>query len=369
MKIPLVNLKAQYLSYKQEFDETVERVIAGCNFIQGAEHDAFKKEFAEFCGGGYVSLCGNGTDALYLAIRGILGLGDSKSEIITVSHTFIATAEAITMAGYRPVFADIDPKTCLMDVSKLEPLITPRTKAIIPVHLYGQMVQMDCLKDLAEKFNLIVIEDAAQAHGALYQGKGPGLWGDAAIFSFYPGKNLGAWGDGGAVLTQNKELSERISMIGNHGRKTKYIHQTEGINSRLDGLQAAILRVKLKYLHEWNKKRKTAAQLYRSLLEKQDRITLHTVAENSEHVYHLFVVDIKNRDSVMETMQSRGIGVGIHYPVPLHMQPAYEYLNICPEDLPVTKQKAGRILSLPIYPEISQEEVTYVAETLIESVR
>lgn len=364
--IPLVDLKAQYLSYKEEFDTTLRQCVENCQFIGGDDHNQFSQEFAEFCGGGYTALCGNGTDALYLALRCLLGKGDNTSEVITVSHTFIATAEAITMAGYKPVFVDIDPDTSLMDVSQIENRITSSTRAIMPVHLYGQMVPMDQLMEIAEKYNLIVIEDAAQAHGASCLGKGPGMWGNAAAFSFYPGKNLGAWGDGGAVFTRDKALAEKMNMIANHGRKSKYFHDIEGINSRLDGLQASILRVKLQYLREWNHLRRQAAAMYHKLLEPVKTVKLPHTLEGNEPVYHLFVIEVDNRDEILEKLHSKGIGAGIHYPVPLHMQPAYAYLQISPDALPITKAKAQRIISLPIYPEISDEQITYVVKSLVE---
>ncbi|CAN2044502.1 Pleiotropic regulatory protein [Candidatus Magnetomoraceae bacterium gMMP-1] len=370
MHIPLVDLKAQYLAHKQEFDQTLSQSIANSQFIGGPDHKQFSHEFAEFCGGGYVSLCGNGTDALYLTIKSLLGPGDNQGEIITVSHTFIATAEAITMAGYKPVFVDIDPKTCLMDVSQIENKINSLTRCILPVHLYGQMVPMNRVMDIARKFNLVVIEDAAQAHGASYLNKKPGQWGHAAAFSFYPGKNLGAWGDGGAIFTQDKKLSEHITMLANHGRKSKYTHEYEGINSRLDGLQASVLRVKLRYLNKWNRKRRKVAEKYYSLLKNQDRIKFHKGGDNGEHVYHLFVIEVNNnQDRLVEKMRVKGVGVGIHYPVPLHIQPAYAYLEIPSNALPVTRQKAEHIVSLPIYPEISNEQVQYVVDTLIECIQ
>lgn len=368
MNVPLVDLKAQYFSYKEEFDTAIKRCIENCQFIGGHDHDQFSLEFAEFCGGGYTALCGNGTDALYLALKCLLGKGNNHFEVITVSHTFIATAEAITMAGYKPVFVDIDPHTSLMDVSQIESKITPLTKAIVPVHLYGQLAPMDKLMNIAEKYNLMVIEDAAQAHGASYFGKGPGMWGNAAAFSFYPGKNLGAWGDGGAVFTRDKVLAEKITTVANHGRESKYFHATEGLNSRLDGLQASILRVKLRHLHEWNHLRRQAAEKYQKLLEKVKNIKITQTLEGNEPVYHLFVIEVDNRDKILQKLHSKGVEAGIHYPVPLHMQPAYAHLQILPESLPVTRKKAQHIISLPIYPEISNNQITYVIKNLVECV-
>jgi len=365
-KIPLVDLRAQYLAHKAEFDEAVNRCLAASSFIGGPDHEAFAEEFADFCGGGHVALCGNGTDALYLALVEILGQGDGIGEVITVSHTFIATAEAITLAGYRPVFVDIDPDTCLMDVSEVEKAITARTRALIPVHLYGQMVPMDQLMTIAQRHGLPVIEDAAQAHGATWQGKGPGQWGDAACFSFYPGKNLGAWGDGGAVFTRDRDLAVRIRMRANHGRTAKYEHAFQGINSRLDGLQAAILRVKLRHLRDWNEVRRRIAGWYDELLEGACHIQRPVTRPEAEHVFHLYVVQVNDRDEVLRRLRERGIGAGVHYPIPLHEQPAYRYLRMAPESLPRTHEAAQRVLSLPIFPEMTHEQVCEVVEAVLE---
>lgn len=366
MKIPLVDLKAQYLAYKRELDDVIASTIEGTQFIGGKFHQEFAREFADYCGGGYVALCGNGTDALYLAIRAVLGQGDNTQEIITVSHTFIATAEAITMAGYRPVFVDIDPNTCLMDVSLIESKINQQTRGIVPVHIYGQMAPMDQVMAIAEKHDLKVIEDAAQAHGAFWGGKRPGQLSDAATFSFYPGKNLGAWGDGGAVFTRHSQLCEKITMLANHGRKTKYLHECEGVNSRLDGIQAGVLKVKLGHLDEWNEKRRQLASIYTQMLDQHKDIVLHKDLSNGGHVYHLFVIEVKkDRDRLVKELQDKNIGAGIHYPVPLHLQPAYAWLDVPEGALPVTEHKARQILSLPMFPEMTQNQVHTVADTLM----
>lgn len=365
-KIPLVDLHSQYIAYKDEFDRALAGCLEACSFIGGPDHKAFAQEFAEFCGGGYVALCGNGTDALSLAIVELLGKGDGSGEIITVSHTFIATAEAITQAGYRPVFVDIEPDTCLMDVSLIENDITPRTKALLPVHLYGQMVPMDCLMGIAKRHDLPVIEDAAQAHGADWMGKRPGQWGEVACFSFYPGKNLGAWGDGGAIFTRNKPLAERIQMRLDHGRRAKYEHEFEGMNSRLDGLQAAILRVKLTHLSKWNKARRQVASWYDELLDGVESIQRPVTRSEAEHVFHLYVIRLEQRDKWLEALKQAGIGAGVHYPIPLHEQPAYRYLHIAPDSLPVTHEVAQRILSLPIFPEMTYEQVHRVVDAFLK---
>ena len=367
-RIPLVDLHTQYLAHQAEFDEALSCCIGSSNFIGGQDHEAFAGEFAGFCGGGHVALCGNGTDALYLALAETLGKGDGTGEIITVSHTFIASAEAITHAGYRPVFVDVDQETCLMDVSLIEEAITSATRAILPVHLYGQMVQMDPLMQIARRYDLPVIEDAAQAHGAAWEGRGPGLWGDVACFSFYPGKNLGGWGDGGAVFSREPELVERIRMRANHGRNGKYEHEFIGVNSRLDGVQAAILRVKLRHLAEWNRERRQVAAWYDELLNQLDGVQRPMVADAAEPVFHLYVVQVNDRDSVFHRLRERGIGAGVHYPIPVHEQRAYAHLRIPPEALPVTYTLARRVLSLPMYPEMTRSQAETVVTMLIEAV-
>lgn len=362
-KIPLVDLRIQYETNKEEFDEAINSCLEGSSFIGGPDHRAFSEEFSRFCGGGYTALCGSGTDALDLAILELLGKGDGNEEIITVSHTFIATAEAITMAGYKPIFVDIDSETYLMDPSLIEQAITSRTRAVLPVHIYGQMAEMDKIRSISKKHGLKVIEDAAQAHGAKWKGKGPGSWGDVACFSFYPGKNIGAWGDGGAVFSKNREITENIKMRANHGRRSKYKHEFEGVNSRLDGIQAAILRVKLHHLEKWTQMRRRAANWYRELLEEIPEIDLPYENPDAKHVYHLFVVKVENREHILEGLNKKGIGAGIHYPIPLHLQPAYTYLNYSSECLPVTEEITKKIISLPIYPEITFEQIERITST------
>lgn len=368
-KIPLVDLKAQYSHYKHEFDAAIEQCISSTSFIGGTAHGEFRAAFAEFCGGGHVALCGNGTDALYLAIRCLLGQGDNTGEIILPSHTFIATAEAVIMAGYVPVFVDIDPHTYVTTPNLVAQAVTPRTKAIVPVHLYGQMVDMEGIMAIAADHGLVVIEDAAQAHGASWKGKGPGMLGDAACFSFYPGKNLGAWGDGGAVFTRNESLAQAMTMAANHGRKDKYFHETFGFNSRLDGIQAAVLNVKIKYLKNWNQQRRQIAALYDQAFLDTKTITTPTVAKEAEHVFHLYVVQVQERDRVIAGLHEKQIGAGIHYPVPLHKQPVFRGLGIAPETLPVTHELSGSIVSLPIFPEMTRDQVDRVAKTVISLVK
>lgn len=364
--IPLVDLRAQYLSHKEEFDTAVARCLESTQFIGGAEHRAFRQRFSEFCGGGHTVLCGNGTDALYLALLELLGQGDGTGEVITVSHTFVATSEVIVRTGYRPVFVDIDPETYLMDVNQVEAAITPRTRGILPVHLYGQMVPMDRLMDIARAHHLLVIEDAAQAHGAKWQGKGPGQWGDAACFSFYPSKNLGAWGDGGAVFTHDSDLAARIDRRANHGRKNKFEFEVEGLNSRLDNLQAAILLVKLNYLEQWNELRRRNAACYSELLGELPGVQTPVIQPGAEHVFHLYVIQVEERDRIWQRLAQRGIDVGVHYPIPVHEQPAYSALGSSCDTLPATCRITRRILSLPLYPEITEAQIKTVVEALKE---
>lgn len=362
-RIPLVDLKKQNLSLKQELMEVFNRCLLEGSFIGGPDHRAFEAEFADFCGGGHVALCANGTDALYLTIIELLGRGKGE-EIITVANSFIATSEAISLAGYQPIFVDVDPKTYLMDPAKMEAKISDRTKAIIPVHLYGQMAPMDSIMTIAQRHHLRVIEDAAQAHGAQLYGKMPGIWSDAATFSFYPGKNLGALGDAGAIFSKNADLVSRIRMRANHGRSGKYEHDFEGINSRLDGLQAGFLRVKLRHLPEWTRQRREVAKWYREALANVKGVQVATEQASGIHVYHLFVIEVEDRDRVLNCLISHGIEAGVHYPVPLHEQRAYSHLKLGPEDFPICSTAAKRILSLPLFPEMTRDQVNWVCEKL-----
>lgn len=359
-RIPLVDLKAQYLGLKPEMDAAIQGVLDTTSFILGPHVEAFEKAFATFCGVDHCIGMGNGTDATVLALEGLgVGRGD---EVITVAHTFIATAEGISELGAVPVFVDIQPDTLLMDVSKIEAAITPRTKAILPVHLYGQTVDMDPLLEIARKHGLKVMEDACQAHGAEYKGRRAGSMGDAATFSFYPGKNLGAYGDAGAVVTNQAELADWIRRKRNHGRATKYTHDFVGRNSRMDGLQGAVLNVKLPHLNAWNAKRRELAARYDALLTPLG-VRGVEVQEGCLPVYHLYVIRVNDRNHVLDRLKEAGIEAGIHYPVPLHLQKAYAHLGLGKGSLPVTEVAAEEILSLPLWPEMDlsvQEEVAQV---------
>ena len=357
MKVPFVDLRAQYKSIAGDIDEAIAGVIGNTAFIGGKYVSQFEEAFASFCTTRYCIGVGNGTDALYIALRALgIGRGD---EVITVANSFIATAEAITMTGARVVFVDCYPQTYNMDAKKVVHAITPRTKAIVPVHLYGQPADMLSLKKIADNHRLFIIEDAAQAHGAEINGQRVGTFGHAGCFSFYPGKNLGAYGDAGAIVTNREEVATKCRMIANHGRINKYDHDFEGINSRLDGLQAAILNVKLKCLDQWTEKRRGAAARYRDLLKNTPAVT-PVEAPGMRHVYHLFVIRLSNRDAVMAELKEQGIDTGIHYPIALPDLRAYRYLKYRPEDFPVATQYSKEILSLPMFPELDDDQIEYV---------
>lgn len=363
MTIPFVDINAQHGLIKSEIDDAFQRVVSRSSFIGGEELRAFEQEFAAFC---EVKACvgvGNGTDAIYLALRALgIGIGD---EVITVAHTFIATAEAITLAGATPVFIDVCADTLLMDPQKIEAAITPRTKAVIPVHLYGQPCQMDAIVDISRKYGLKVIEDAAQAHGARWDGHRAGSIGDLACFSFYPSKNLGAYGDAGAVISQDEEIIQRIRMLANHGRLEKYTHQIVGSNSRLDNLQAAVLRVKLKYLDSWNAARRDHAAKYYQMLQ-ETQLKLPGVHPKAEPVWHIYAIRTHERDRIQQYLSSKDVETGIHYPLPLHLQPAYLHLHISKGTLPVTEKAAREVLSLPMYAELNDGMIDIVAGLLRE---
>jgi dTDP-4-amino-4,6-dideoxygalactose transaminase len=359
--IPLVGLFDQYQTIKPEIDAAIENIVTRSAFVGGDEVRNFETEFAAFCEAKACVGVGNGTDAIYLTLRAMgIGQGD---EVITVAHTFIATSEAISMTGARPVFVDIKEDTMLMDPALLERAITPRTKAIVPVHLYGQPCDMDAIMAVAERHGLKVIEDAAQAHGARWRGRRAGSIGDAGCFSFYPGKNLGAFGDAGAVVSQDEELIERIRMLANHGRLEKYTHKMEGVNSRLDGLQAAILRVKLRHLDDWNESRRRHADFYFETLSGND-LRMPMVDEKTLPVWHLFVVRVADREVFQQKLKDEGIATGVHYPVPLHLQPACQYLEIPLGSLPVTEEVSGEVVSLPMYPELTSAQL----ETIVNAI-
>lgn len=372
-KIPLVDLKAQYQSIKPEIDEAIQRVLETTAFINGPDVKAFESEFAQFCGAAHAVGVASGTAALQLALLACgVGPGD---EVITVAHTFCATAEAIVHVGARPVFVDIDPRTYTIEPNAAARAITPRTKAILPVHLYGMPADMDAINAIAEQHGLFVIEDAAQAHGAVYKNRPVGTLGHAACFSFYPGKNLGAYGDAGAVTTNDPKIAQRVLALRDHGRavgpdgkRSKYEHDQIGYGERLDTLQAAILRAKLRHLPEWTARRQAIAQQYLELLADA-QVGLPFTPADRQSAWHLFVVRTQRRAEVQAHLSAQGVETGVHYPIPLHLQKSFAFVGCRAGDLPHTEAAAREILSLPIYAELTEAQQAYVAQVLREAVR
>lgn len=361
MNIPFVDLQSQYQTLKSEVDPAVLAVMQRGDFILGGAVTEFEREFAAYCGVAHCVGVDSGYSALELIIRAYdIGLGD---EVITAANTFIATTLAISNAGATPVLVDCDPQTYNIDATQIEAAITARTRAIMPVHLYGQTADMDAIRAIARKHDLLVFEDAAQASGARYKGRMAGSLGDAAAFSFYPGKNLGAYGDGGAVTTNDAAIAEKIRLLRNIGQKVKYYHEVKGFNNRLDTIQAAVLRVKLPHLNDWNASRRRAAAKYAELLADLSLVTPAT-ADYAEHIFHLYVIRMADRDALMEELKGKGIASGLHYPIPIHLQPAYAELGYRRGDFPVTEAYAEEIVSLPIFPELDDEKVAYVAEAV-----
>ncbi|MDH7517799.1 MAG: DegT/DnrJ/EryC1/StrS family aminotransferase [Candidatus Thermoplasmatota archaeon] len=362
MKIPLVDLKANYLSIKTEIDNAIKEVIGDTSFIMGKYLKNFEDNFAAFCKAKHMVGCASGTAAVHLSLLcANLKRGD---EVITVPNTFIATTECISYVGGKIKFVDVKPDTCLIDIDKLEKAITRKTKAVIVVHLYGQMPDMQRIREIADDHGLFLIEDAAQAHAAEWNGHQPGFYGDVAAYSFFPAKNLGCYGDGGGVVTNNDELGEKLRLLVNHGRSTKYEHLIEGYNYRLDSLQAAILNAKLPHLQKWTDLRRTHAKYYDKNLPNE--IVRPVEARGAKHVYYMYEIRVKHRDELMQYLKEKGIDCGVHYPIPLHLQPAYKKLGIKRGSYPVSEQLAGEILSIPIYPELSEEQRDYIVDNITQ---
>jgi dTDP-4-amino-4,6-dideoxygalactose transaminase len=380
--IPLNDLARQHVALRGELDAAIAEVVSTSAFIGGQAVKRFARDFAAFCGVEHAIPCSNGTEALRIALLAVLGEGKGTCEIVTVAHTFAATAEAIVQAGYRPVFVDVDPATGLMDFARVENACNESTIAILPVHLYGQMVETKALRDIADRRGLAIIEDAAQAHGADFDQIGPGQLGKAAAFSFFPGKNLGAWGDAGAIVTNDHDVARCAARLVDHGRTDKFTHARVGTNARMDTIQAAILNVKLPHLRDWNQARGQAARKYDSLLADAtfSECVRPTVAPGARHVFHQYVVQVPEREAVRAFLHDAGIGTGVHYPVPLHQQPAFARhsalaaaphsgsWSITPDPLPVTHELCQRILSLPMFPGITEHEVERVVHALGEAV-
>ena len=363
MNIPFVDLKAQYRSIQDEVNAEIAATLEKCDFILGQNVESFEKEFASFCGARYGIGVDSGTSALELALLAYdIGPGD---EVITSANTFIATALAITYTGAKPVLVDIEPDSYMIDPDRLREAITERTKAIIPVHLYGHPADMDLICAIANEHDLVVIEDASQAHGARYRGERVGTFGDVAAFSLYPGKNLGAYGDAGVLVTDDERVNNQLRLLRNWGSVKKYHHEILGYNRRMDTLQSSILRVKLRHLEGWNMARRSHAKLYHQLLADSS-LTLPVEASNAESVYHLYVIRTPERDKLANYLQERGVAAIIHYPVPIHLQPAYKELGHQAGDFPITEQFAQEILSLPIFPELQPEQIHYIAKVIGE---
>lgn len=360
--IPFLNLRAQHDPIRQELLAAIEQVIDSNAFAGGPYVAKFEEQFAAYCHTRHAIGVGNGTDALWFALLA-LGVGPGD-EVITVPATFMATAEAISYCGAKPVFVDIDEATYTMDPAQIEQAITPKTKAIIPVHLYGQMADMDPIMEIAHRRNLYVVEDACQAHGAEYKGRRAGSIGHAGCFSFYPGKNLGALGEAGGVVTNDRALAERIKVLRDHGQEKKYYHSDIGWNGRMDGIQAAALSIKLRALEAGNAARRAHAKQYDQLLASCDDVTTPTVAAHNSAVYHIYAVRVKARDEVLQSLTQRGVGCGIHYPIPVHLQKAYASLGYGPGSFPVAERCAKEELSLPMFPELKSEQIEVVVREL-----
>jgi dTDP-4-amino-4,6-dideoxygalactose transaminase len=359
--IPFLDLKAQYGQIKPEIDAAVARAIDSTQFVLGPEVAELEERFASYCNVRHCLAVNSGTSALHLALLAVgVGPGD---EVITVSMTFVATTAAILYSGAKPVFVDVDPVTWTMDPSLIEAAITPRTRAIMPVHLHGLMADMDPIMDIALRHNLVVIEDAAQAHGAEYKSRRAGSIGNLGCFSFYPGKNLGAYGEGGAVVTNEPELARRISLLRDWGQESKYNHVVHGFNYRMDGIQGAVLNVKMNYIEAWTEARRAVASHYDRLLEKH-RCRRPSPPPYFRHVYHVYSVCLGQRDNAQRALHGAGVGLGIHYPVPVHLQTAYTNLGYEAGDFPVTERLAKQFLSLPMYAEVQPEQVSEVVMKL-----
>ena len=364
MKIPFVDLKAQYLSIKGDIDNAIQNVIEEAAFIGGHYVQQFEKEFAELYGVKNCIAVGNGTDSLYIILK-MLGLKEGD-EVITSAYSWISSSETISQTGATPVFVDIDPHYYTIDETQIEKCITNKTKAIIPVHIHGQVCNMDSILSIAKKYNLYVVEDCAQSHFSEFRGKLAGTMGVASSFSFYPGKNLGAYGDSGCILTNDDVLADKFRMFANHGALKKHQHKIEGINSRLDGLQAAILSVKLRYIINWTKERKRCANTYLKLLKDVDSIKCPIIRQNSEHSFHLFVIKANRRDELQQFLKESGIESVIHYPRALTSLPCYNYLNLNKQDYVQATSNESTILSLPIYPELTDEAINYIVGKIKE---
>ena len=366
MRVPFLDLSAHHAPLRSEINAAINEVIDCGAFAGGPYVDGFEKEFASYCGCEYAVGVGSGTDALWLALLASgVGPGD---EVITVPNTFMATAEAITYCGARPVFVDVDALTYTLDPALLEDAITPRTKAVIPVHLFGQPADMDPILEIARSHGLVVIEDAAQAHGAEYKGRRAGSIGDAGCFSFYPGKNLGAFGEAGAVVTGDPELQKKIRILRDHGQIHKYHHTMVGWNARMDGIQAAVLAVKLRHLEKGNQLRRSHAAKYDEALKEIEELITPFAADYARHVYHIYAIRVPRRDEIVDLLAEMGVACGIHYPVPIHLQDAYQSLGYAIGAFPIAEKTARQFISLPMFPELTSAQVEIVTKAMKEAI-
>jgi dTDP-4-amino-4,6-dideoxygalactose transaminase len=366
MQVPYLDLVQQYRLIQDELESAILTIASSGHYVMGESVGLFENEYAAYCNTEYAIGVNSGTSALHLALLAAgIGPGD---HVITVANTFVATVAAILYSGAKPVLVDINPDTYNIDVSCLDSETLEKARAIIPVHLYGQPADMDEIMTLARQYNLVVIEDASQSHGASYQQQPVGSLGDMACFSFYPGKNLGAMGEAGIIVTNTKEYADKASSLRDWGQKEKYIHQYPGFNYRMDTIQAAVLRVKLRHLDEWTKSRQKHAALYNELITHAD-IVIPSCDDRRTHAYHVYAIQVAGRDGVREKLKQQGIDTGIHYPVPVHLQEAYNNLGYSSGSFPVTESISGKLISLPIYPELSEEKARYVADRLMASVQ
>ena len=367
VRVPFVDLRVQHEPLMPELMDAFRRVTESSAFAGGPFVARFESEFAEFCQARYALGVGSGSDALWLSLLS-LGVGQGD-EVITTPNTFMATAEAISICGARPVFVDVDERTYTMDPAQLEHAITLRTQAIIPVHIFGHMADMDAIQAIAARHGTPIVEDACQAHGATYKGRRAGSLGVMGCFSFYPGKNLGAFGEAGAITTEEPELRSRVQALRDHGQATKNMHATIGWNARMDGIQAAVLSVKLRHLDAANEARRAHARLYAELLSDEPRVICPSSAPYAEHVYHIYAVRVKDRDGVLQRMADYGVNCAVHYPVPIHLQKAYGFLGLEPGSFPVAERCSRELLSLPMYPELRPQEIEFVVEVLKKCLR
>jgi dTDP-4-amino-4,6-dideoxygalactose transaminase len=367
VRVPFVDLRLQHQPLMPELMDAFRQVTESSAFTGGPFVTRFESEFAAYCQARYALGVGSGTDALWLSLLS-LGVGQGD-EVITTPNTFMATAEAISICGARPVFVDIDERTYTMDPRQLERAITLRTQAVIPVHLFGQMADLDPILSIAARHGTPVVEDACQAHGAEYKGRRAGSYGVVGCFSFYPGKNLGAFGEAGAITTEEPELRARVQALRDHGQASKNMHSTIGWNARMDAIQAAVLSVKLRRLDEANQARRAHARLYDELLADEPRVTRPWVAPYAKHVFHIYALRVQDRDAVLQRMAAQGVNCSVHYPLPIHLQQAYRFLGLGPGSFPVAERCSNELLSLPMYPELKAEEIEFVVDILKKSLR